>query len=396
MIRDSESSNIYRKKENFTFDFKAEGERIAKKLARAGIASRREAESLIASGRVTLNGMLLRTSAVNVKKEDVITVDGMLLPQTECTRLWLYHKPAGLLTTMRDPDKRPTVFDNLPVGMPRVLSVGRLDMNTEGLLLLTNDGGLARVLELPATAWARRYRVRAHGKINQARLASLKHGIVIDGIFYTAEAFLERKQGTNVWLSMVLYEGRNHEIKNILGALSLTVTRMIRVSFGPFQLGALGVGMVYEVPRRILQKQLGDRIISDANADFDDSFKNFSKGDIKCLKKQDGDRMGSRPGRVKKVKSIRTVNVWTAPGARPVGRSEGQSFVRNERTSPSPNERTSPSGLRRSEGQSFVRNERTSPSPGRVRRSEGKSFVRNERTSPSPGVRCPSRPLGRV
>ena len=177
-------------------------ERIAKRLARAGIASRRDAETMIAAGRIAVNGKVLDSPAFNVKRTDAITVDGKPLPPIERTRVWLYHKRAGLVTTNRDPEGRPTVFDSLPEGMPRVLSVGRLDINTEGLLLLTNDGGLARVLELPSTGWVRKYRVRAHGKVTQADLDKLKDGIAIDGIFYGAvEATLEREQGTNVWHS---------------------------------------------------------------------------------------------------------------------------------------------------------------------------------------------------
>lgn len=245
-------------------------ERIAKRLARAGIASRRDAETMIAAGRIAVNGKVLDTPAFNVKRTDAITVDGKPLPPIERTRVWLYHKPAGLVTTNRDPEGRPTVFDSLPEGMPRVLSVGRLDINTEGLLLLTNDGGLARVLELPSTGWVRKYRVRAHGKVTQADLDALKNGIAIDGIFYGAvEATLEREQGTNIWLTVALREGKNREVKNILGALGLTVARLIRISFGPFQLADLEEGAVRELKGRTLRDQLGERLIADANADFD-------------------------------------------------------------------------------------------------------------------------------
>lgn len=245
-------------------------ERIAKRLARAGIASRRDAEMMIAAGRIAVNGKVLDTPAFNVKRSDAITVDGQPLPPIERTRVWLYHKRAGLVTTNRDPEGRPTVFDSLPEGMPRVLSVGRLDINTEGLLLLTNDGGLARVLELPSTGWVRKYRVRAHGKVTQADLDALKNGIAIEGIFYGAiEATLEREQGSNVWLTVALREGKNREVKNILGALGLAVTRLIRVSFGPFQLADLEEGAVRELKGRMLRDQLGERLIEEANADFD-------------------------------------------------------------------------------------------------------------------------------
>lgn len=255
---------------NVTSEESDGSERIAKRLARAGIASRRDAETMIAAGRIIVNGKVLDTPAFNVKRTDAILVDGKPLPPIERTRVWLYHKPAGLVTTNRDPEGRPTVFDSLPEGMPRVLSVGRLDINTEGLLLLTNDGGLARVLELPSTGWVRKYRVRAHGKVTQTDLDALKNGIAIDGIFYgSVEATLEREQGTNVWLTVALREGKNREVKNILGALGLTVARLIRISFGPFQLADLEEGAVRELKGRTLRDQLGERLIADANADFD-------------------------------------------------------------------------------------------------------------------------------
>lgn len=247
-----------------------EGERIAKRLARAGIASRRDAETMIAAGRIAVNGKVLTSPAINVKRTDIITFDKKPLPQIERTRLWLYHKPAGLVTTNRDPEGRTTVFETLPADMPRVLSVGRLDINTEGLLLLTNDGGLSRILELPSTGWLRRYRVRAHGTVTQAQLDELKNGIAVDGVFYgSVEAQLEREQGANVWLSVGLREGKNREVKNILGALGLTVSRLIRISFGPFQLSDLEEGAVREIRGRILRDQLGEKLIEESGADFD-------------------------------------------------------------------------------------------------------------------------------
>lgn len=247
-----------------------ERERIAKRLARAGLCSRRDAEAWIAEGRVSLNGKVVETPATLVGPDDRIEVDGAPLPAKERTRLWLYHKPAGLVTTARDPEGRPTVFASLPDGMPRVLSVGRLDINTEGLLLLTNDGGLARVLELPQTGWLRRYRVRALGDVSQEALDKLKEGIAVDGVLYgPIEAALDRRQGSNVWITMAFREGKNREVKNVLGALGLTVNRLIRVSYGPFQLGEMAEGEVREIKGRYLRDQLGDRLIEDAQADFD-------------------------------------------------------------------------------------------------------------------------------
>lgn len=246
------------------------GERIAKRLARAGIASRREAEDLVAAGRVKVNGRVLASPAVNVAPDDRIELDGVEIPPIERTRLFLFHKPAGVVTTSRDPEGRRTVFDVLPEGLPRLITVGRLDINTEGLLLLTNDGGLARVLELPSTGWLRRYRVRVHGAVDEKALAGLKEGIAVGGVFYGAiEASLERVQGTNAWLSIGLREGKNREVRNVLGALGLEVTRLIRVSFGPFQLGELPEGEVRELKGRTLRDQLGDRLIEEAGANFE-------------------------------------------------------------------------------------------------------------------------------
>lgn len=245
-------------------------DRIAKVIARAGIASRRDAEVMIAEGRVTLNGKILDTPAVNVTAADKITVDGEPLPAKERTRLWLYHKPRGLVTTARDPEGRPTVFENLPEDLPRVVAVGRLDINTEGLLLLTNDGGLARVIAHPDTGWLRRYKVRAHGDITQADLDRLRDGITIDGIEYgPVEARLERVQGDNVWITMGLREGKNREIKRILEHLGMQVNRLIRMSFGPFQLGDLEQGLAEEVKTKVLRDQLGAALATEAGVDFE-------------------------------------------------------------------------------------------------------------------------------
>jgi 23S rRNA pseudouridine2605 synthase len=250
-------------------DHPAAGERIAKVIARAGLASRREAETWIAAGRVAVNGERIASPARNVTAADRVTVDGEPLPVRERTRLFLYHKPRGLLTTHADPGGRPTIFSTLPKGLPRLISVGRLDVNTEGLLLLTNDGGLARTLELPATGWLRRYRVRAHGRVTQADLDGLRAGVTIDGIRYgSVEATIDRVQGSNVWLTFAIREGKNREVKNVLGHLGLAVNRLIRVSFGPFQLGELAVGDIEEVKTRTLRDQLGARVAAQAGVDF--------------------------------------------------------------------------------------------------------------------------------
>jgi 23S rRNA pseudouridine2605 synthase len=250
-------------------DHSGPGERVAKVIARAGLASRREAEAWIAAGRVAVNGEALASPARNVTQSDRITVDGVPLPERERTRLFLYHKPRGLMTTHADPGGRPTIFQRLPKSLPRLISIGRLDLNTEGLLLLTNDGGLARTLELPATGWLRRYRVRAHGRVAQDQLGALRHGITIDGVRYGAiEATVDRAQGSNVWLTFAIREGKNREVKNVLGHLGLAVNRLIRVSFGPFQLGELPEGAIEEVRTRALRDQLGERLARSAGADF--------------------------------------------------------------------------------------------------------------------------------
>ncbi|HXN66937.1 MAG TPA: pseudouridine synthase, partial [Bradyrhizobium sp.] len=248
---------------------KKSGERIAKVVSRAGLASRRDAEEWIVQGRVTVNGRVINSPALDVTENDAVTVDGKPLPPRERTRLFLFHKPRGLMTTHADPEGRPTVFDNLPEGLPRLISIGRLDFNTEGLLLLTNDGGLARALELPDTGWLRRYRVRAHGEVTQAQLDELKRGVEVDGVKYgPIDATLERDQGANVWLVFAIREGKNREVRNVMAHLGLEVNRLIRVSYGPFQLAELAEGAVEEVKTRVLRDQLGEKLVALSGADF--------------------------------------------------------------------------------------------------------------------------------
>ena len=246
-----------------------EGERIAKVMARAGLCSRREAEAWIVAGRVAVNGQTIASPALNVSARDAIVVDDKPLPTRERTRLFRYHKPRGLLTTTRDPQGRPTFYEKLPAGLPRLVSVGRLDFNSEGLLLLTNDGGLKRMLELPETGWLRRYRVRANGRVTQEQLDGLKGGVTVEGVSYgPVDAKLDRVQGANVWLTLGLREGKNREVRKVLASLGLTVGRLIRVSYGPFQLSELAPGAVEEVKTRTLQDQLSERLAREAGVDF--------------------------------------------------------------------------------------------------------------------------------
>jgi 23S rRNA pseudouridine2605 synthase len=242
-------------------DSKSTGERVAKVIARSGLCSRREAEALISDKRVSVNGAIIESAALDILPSDKVLVDGRPLSPREPPRLWRYHKPKGRVTTHKDPEGRPTVFEALPEGLPRLISVGRLDFNTEGLLLLTNDGDLARHLELPATGWTRRYRVRAFGEVNEAQLQDLAGGLTVSGMTYgPIEASLEREQGGNVWLSVSIREGKNREVRRILEHLGLTVNRLIRVSFGPFMLGDLETGQIEEVKTAVLKDQLGPRL----------------------------------------------------------------------------------------------------------------------------------------
>ncbi len=233
------------------------GERVAKWLARAGVASRRDAEKLVADGRVRVNNHLVTHPATFIADGDMVVVNGALVEAPGRRRLWRYHKPEGLMTTHRDPEGRPTVFEKLPPGLPRVVSVGRLDLTSEGLLLLTNDGGLARQLELPSNGWVRRYRVRVFGHPSPAALSALAPGLAIDGVRYgPIEAGLDSRKGDNSWLSVALREGRNREIRRVMAHLGLRVTRLIRIAYGPFQLGHLPPGAVDEVPAKVLREQL--------------------------------------------------------------------------------------------------------------------------------------------
>lgn len=329
----------------------AEG-RIAKMLARSGVASRREVERMIEEGRVKLNGKVLTSPAINVTQNDKIEVDDKPVAGIERTRLWLYYKRSGLVTTNNDPEGRTTVFERLPEELPRVMSIGRLDINTEGLLLLTNDGGLARTLELPSTGWLRRYRVRAHGTITQEQLDELKEGIAVEGVLYGAiEATLDRVQGSNVWITMGLREGKNREIKVVLGALGLDVNRLIRLSYGPFQLGELSEGHVVEVKGRMLRDQLGDRLVEASGANFDAPLREHESKEEREIaaewkprrklsesdrKERARDRLGTRPEGPDANRKFsdskyaqsdekpkprgprnRAANVWMAKGGRP-------------------------------------------------------------------------------
>ncbi|HEY0144813.1 MAG TPA: pseudouridine synthase [Methylovirgula sp.] len=254
-------------------DAEKKGERVAKVMARVGLCSRRDAETWIAEGRVSVNGAVLTSPAMNIGPGDKVEVDGKPLAQRQRTRLFMFNKPRGLVTTNKDPEGRQTIFDYLAMhhpDAPRLVTVGRLDINTEGLLLLTNDGGLARVLELPSTGWLRRYRVRANGETDQAQLDTLKDGVTLDGIHYAGiEATLDRVQGANAWMTMSLREGKNREIKRVLEHLRLEVNRLIRLSFGPFQLGDLNDGGLEEVRGRVLRDQLGETLLRESGADLD-------------------------------------------------------------------------------------------------------------------------------
>ena len=299
-----------------------EGDRLAKVIARSGLCSRRDAELWIKDGRVAVNGKVIRTPAFNVTAKDKVKVDGQPLAERQGTRVWLYHKPAGLVVTEKDPEGRPTIFEALAEqGLPRIVSIGRLDINTEGLLLLTNDGGLKRVLELPATGWLRRYRVRAFGTITQPQLDALKEGIEVDGVNYgPIEATLERQQGSNVWIVVGLREGKNREVKNVLAALGLQVNRLIRVSFGPFQLSDLPIGEIEVVKAKILRDQLGKRLADEAGVDFDSDLPEPAA--IKLARKATNPALrasapGKEPARQRKAVAERTAPFRFEDGSEP-------------------------------------------------------------------------------
>lgn len=235
------------------------GERIAKVMARAGLCSRRDAESWIAAGRVSVNGQVLTSPAFNVQDNDEVSVDGRKLPRAEAPRLFLYYKPAGLVTSARDELGRDTVFDHLPEGLPRLISIGRLDLNTEGLLLMTNDGGLSQFLELPSTGWVRTYRVRAYGTVSQDELDTLRNGVTIDDIRYgPIAAIFDHQIGSNCWLVFSITEGKNREVRKVLEYMGLKVNRLIRVSYGPFRLNDMEEGELQEVRPRDLHEMIPD------------------------------------------------------------------------------------------------------------------------------------------
>ena len=297
-------------KPSFIIDSSSDApERVAKHIARAGLCSRREAEARILDGRVTVNGALITSPALNVTSADAITVDGKPLPRREATRLWRYHKPRGLVVTDRDEKDRETIFDSLASKLPRVLSVGRLDMDSEGLILLTNDGGLARHLELPSTGWSRKYRVRVQGHVDSAALADIADGVTIDGIRYgEVSARLDRQMASNAWLTVAIREGKNREVRRIMEYLGHHVSRLIRVSYGPFLLGDVAPGGFEEVKSRVIADQLG--ITSDKP----------QTGDA-------GDKSAKRPGQQSRQKSV------PGPGQRPTGKSRphGQKAGPSER-----------------------------------------------------------------
>lgn len=295
------------------------GERIAKYLARAGVASRREVERMIEDGRITLNGKRLDTPAVKVTQADRIEVDGKPVDPPAATRLWRYHKPTGLVTTHADPEGRETVFDALPKDMGRVISVGRLDLTSEGLLLLTNDGALARALELPATGWMRRYRARAFGSIDEAAIAKLRAGVTVEGIKYgPMDVEVERETGSNIWLDIGIREGKNREVRKALDSVGLKVNRLIRTAYGPFQLGDLPRGEVKAVPGRVLRDQAGHLVEMAATTGEAVAKKKPARPGRKPVKRKMGG--AGQPGLPKPAAD--------EDGAKPLKRARGRPAVR--------------------------------------------------------------------
>ena len=339
------------------------GDRIAKVLSRAGVASRREAERMIELGQVTVNGKVITSPALNVTSSDRITVDGHTVGQPEAARLWLYYKPDGLVTSNSDEKGRDTIFDHLPEDLPRVMSIGRLDLNSEGLLLLTNDGGLKRQLELPSTGWLRKYRVRVNGNPTDPDLAPLRQGITIDGEkFQPMIVVLDRIQGANAWLTVGLREGKNREVRRAMSAINLTVNRLIRVSYGPFRLGELTPGEVTEVKGRVLRDQLGQRELpEDAVAPSP-----RAKGPrVARPAMKPGAKPTAKPG----DKSKRGPNLGTSlddmPRGKPVRRSAtaatkpGAAFKSTSRPDAGPKSRAKPDFAK----PDLTASERTSPKP---------------------------------
>lgn len=352
------------------------GERIAKVMARVGLCSRRDAEIWIVNGRVSVNGAVLTTAAMNVGTKDIILVDGKPLPEKQLSRVWLYYKPKGLMTTSYDPEGRATVFDNLPADMPRVISIGRLDLNSEGLLLLTNDGELARKLELPTTAWIRRYRVRVNGRFDPKLLDGLKDGIEIDGVRYgPIIASFDRQQGANAWLNMALTEGKNREIRRICQHFGWPVSRLIRVGYGPFRLGEMEPGQVEEVKGKLLKDQL----------QFGNDYRHAENVDPEKATQESENRRATRRERPEfdKGPDKRTREKFMARGDRP------QRDARPERAERPTRDDTPTRNQRPGRNERMARADGAPPRFERPSRSDKPSW---ENKSPRPGNR-PEKPI---